>query len=211
MFWKKKEATVEIEPKEEKLPGTKGVPDIVGRHIVVQLKREPDWVWRLKSVERKRANGAKSFDIRVFDEIEADSKRVKVKDYLSLEGHPELVLYEGWYDKDAMTVHLEEKRAVNVDVPIFTEAEIRQKVEALSEPGSTVFFYLAGSPATGGPLGRGAAVVELNPDQKGKKYIVYAADVEGMEPVGKGRRLFDTDNAKQVASYIKEAHHKPRY
>ena len=103
---------------------------------------------------------------------------------------------------------------VSQDVRIFTEAEIREKVEALTEPNSTVFFYVAGSPCSGGPLGRGALVVELNPAYPGnkqKKYIVYATDIEGLEPVGQKRRLFDSDKTKQVAHYIKESHHKPYY
>ncbi|MDD5039155.1 MAG: hypothetical protein PHN78_07560 [Dehalococcoidales bacterium] len=102
--------------------------------------------------------------------------------------------------------------AAGQETTIFTEAEIQQKIEGLSEPGNTVFFYLAGSQASGGPLGRGAAVVELNPNypkEKQRKYIVYAADVIGMEPAGKGKQWFDSDKPKEIAKYIKERHYKP--
>ena len=98
------------------------------------------------------------------------------------------------------------------DVTIYAEEGIQQKVEALSEPGSTVFFYLAGSPREGGPLGRGAAVIELNPNYPGKKqkkYILYIADVAGMQPIGKGTKVFDSDKPKEIASWIKERHYKP--
>ena len=109
-------------------------------------------------------------------------------------------------------MELEEKKKVSYDVPLFTEPQIRQKIEALSEPGSTVFFYLAQGPTWGGPLGRGAAVVELNPNYpKKKKYILYTANVDGMEPVGKGQKLFDSNKAKEIASWIKNAHHKRLY
>jgi len=100
---------------------------------------------------------------------------------------------------------------ITEDVTIFTKAEIQQKIEALSEPGSTVFFYLAGSPSSGGPLGRGAAVVELNPNYPGKgqkRYIVYTDDVEGMKPTNKRRRMFDSDKSKEIARWIKERHYR---
>jgi hypothetical protein len=97
-----------------------------------------------------------------------------------------------------------------------TEAEILKKIEELSQPGATAFFYLSGSPASGGPLGHGAAVVELNPnypgkDQKGKdqkKYILNLADVEGMQPVGKGQKFFGSDKPKELARWVKERHYK---
>ena len=101
---------------------------------------------------------------------------------------------------------------VTKDVPIYQKEEIQQKIEALSEPASTVFFYLAGSSSTGGPLGRGAAVVELNPNYPGKKqkkYIVYVADVEDMAPIDEKAKIFGSDKAKEVASWIKERHYVP--
>jgi len=101
---------------------------------------------------------------------------------------------------------------VSNDVTIFTKGEIQQKIEGLSEPGSTVFFYLAGSPSLGGPLGRGAAVVELNPNYPGKKqkkYNLYTADVEGTEPVGKGEKSYSSDKSKDIASWIKVRHFIP--
>lgn len=231
MFWKKKqmeaiptavkppEAKAEQpSPKPKKLPRPQDIPDVVGRHLIVQKKRDPDWVWRLKAVVRKSAKGGKAFDVRVFDAA-AVPKTVRVKDYTSFDEHPDLILFEGWFDKESMTVELEEKKRgkrigleVSEGVTIFTEAEIWQKIVGLSEPGSTVFFYLAGSPSSGGPLGRGAAVVELNPNYPGKgqkRYIVYTDDVEGMKPTTKRRRMFDSDKSREIARWIKERHYKP--
>ena len=97
------------------------------------------------------------------------------------------------------------------DVIIFTKEEIQQKIEGLSEPGISIFFYLAGSPATGGPLGRGAAVVELNPNYPGKKqkkYILSTVNVEGMELEGKGQKFLESDKAKDIARWISERHQK---
>ena len=36
-------------------------------------------------------------------------KKVGVKDYTSLDGHPDLVLYEGWFEDTTAKVHMEEK------------------------------------------------------------------------------------------------------
>ena len=66
----------------------------------------------------------------------------------------------------------------------------------------------------GGPLGMGAAVIELNPNYPGKKqkkYIVYLADVIDMQPVGERSKLFDSDKPKSIGSWLKEGHHKRRY
>jgi hypothetical protein len=109
---------------------------------------------------------------------------------------------------------LEEKKKVNWDIPILAQAEIQQKIEAISEPGNTVFFYMATGGNNGGPLGMGAAVIELNPNYPGKKqkkYIVYTADVIDMQPVGKGNKLFDSDKPKEIGRWVKDGHHKRMY
>ena len=94
---------------------------------------------------------------------------------------------------------------------IFSKAEIQGQIENLTKPGSTVFFFIAGSPCEGGPLGRGAAIVELNPNYPGKKqhkYNVYVSNVENDKPVGNKQLLFDTDKSKTVIEWIKERHHE---
>ena len=86
--------------------------------------------------------------------------------------------------------------------------------DELSKPGNLVFFYQARGSAHGGPLGMGAAVVELNPsylEKKGGKYNIYTADVVDMQPMGKGQKLFDSNNPKDIAHWIKDAHHKRMY
>ena len=108
MFWKRKAAT--SEPKVEKLPGPKDVPDMVGGHLVTDFNQSPDRVWKLKAVKRRRQESRDAFDVRVFDDIEAATKKVKVQDYTSLDEHPELILFEGWFDPEARQVQLEEKK-----------------------------------------------------------------------------------------------------
>jgi hypothetical protein len=196
-----------------KLPGPRGIPGLVQNFLVTKGKIDSDLVGILKAVVGSRPGEEKAFNIRIFDESEAGAKKIQVKDYDSLNEHPDLIIYEGWFNEAAKQVELEEKKAMPSTI-IFTEAEIQQKIEALSEPGSTVFFYQARGPAQGGPLGMGCAVIELNPNypkKKGKKYIIYTADVIDMQPVGKGQKLFDSNKSKDVARWIKEAHHKRLY
>ncbi|MDH5406871.1 MAG: hypothetical protein OEX80_10070 [Candidatus Aminicenantes bacterium] len=206
MFRKHKE-------KEEKLPAPREIPGLVQKHLIAERKMDPDLARILKAVVCHSPKEEKAFNIRIFDESEAGAKKIQVKDYTSLDKHPDLIIYEGWFNEAAKQVELEEKKAMP-DTTILTEAEIKQKIEGLSELGSTVFFYQARGPAQGGPLGRGCAVVELNPsypEKKGKKYIIYTPDVIDMQPVGKGQKLFDSNKPKDVAHWIKEAHHKRLY
>ncbi len=173
----------------------------------------PDLVKLLRAVERKSTNGA-GFDIRVFDISEAIAKKVEVKDYTSLDECPGLILYEGSFDEEAKQVKLEEKTKVNWDTPIFTQAEIQQKIEGLKETGSTVFFYTARGGKHGGPLGMGAAVIELNPNYPGpkeKKYNLYTTDVVDLQPLDKGAKAFDSDKPKEIARWVKNLHDRRSY
>jgi hypothetical protein len=102
MFWKRKET----KKREEKLPGPTGIPDLAGRYLVVEEKKDADWVWKLKGVvlptEKK-----KGFYCRVFDEGQAARAGVKVKDWTSLDDHPDLILWEGYFDKETNTARRE--------------------------------------------------------------------------------------------------------
>jgi hypothetical protein len=211
MFWNKK--SVKEEVKKERLPGPQAIPALVQKDLVANWKMDPDLAQLLKAVVLKKSNGEKALNIRIFDGSDASAKKVEVKNYSSLDEHPDLTLYEGQFDEASKQVKLEEKKKVSWDTPIFTQSEIQQKIEALSEPGSTVFFYMARGTACGGPLGMGAAVVELNPHlgKKEKKYNVYPTDVVDMQPVGKGEKLFDSDKSRDIAKWVKEAHHKRLY
>jgi hypothetical protein len=93
MFWKKDKNA---------LPGPKGVPNPVGRDIVTKLGGNPEQVWNnFKAVIRPKEGGKDTFEVRVFDGAQAGSKKISVKDYNSLTEHPELILYEGWFNKRA--------------------------------------------------------------------------------------------------------------
>ena len=108
MFWKKKAAT--SEPKVEKLKGPKDIPDIVGGHLVVDFNQNPDVVWKLKAVKRRRQESKNAFDVRVFDDVEAATKNIKIVNYDTLDEHPELILFDGWFDNELRQVQLEDKK-----------------------------------------------------------------------------------------------------
>jgi hypothetical protein len=108
-FWKKKPETVELtKVKEEKLSKPQDIPEAVGRCLVVDLGKDPDWVWKLKSVVRRQAEKHR-YDVRVFDEIQAGARGVRVRDYTSLDEHPDLILFEGWYDKKSHMADIKER------------------------------------------------------------------------------------------------------
>ncbi len=212
MFWNKQSDSEES--KKERLPKPQAIPGLVQKHLVSEWKISPDLVKLLKAVVRENSNVEKTFNIRIFDESEASARKVQVRNYSSFDEHPGMIIYEGQFDEKSKQVKLEEKKKVNWDTPIFTEAEIQQKIEALSTPGSTVFFYMARGSTIGGPLGMGATVVELNPNYPGKKqkkYNIYPTDVIDMQPVEKGLKLFDSDKPKDIARWVKEGHHKREY
>jgi hypothetical protein len=200
--------------KTEGLPGPKKISGVIEKYLVNELKWDPEMLVVINMLIRKNPRSERSFDCRIFDLSEAEATGLKVKDYTSLDAHPELIAYEGWFDEVSKKVELTEKKKISFDTPIFTEKEIRQKIEAMHEPGNTIFFYQARGPAAGGPLGRGAAIIELNPDgadKKGKKYNIYTVNVIGMEPVAKKQKLFDSNKPEEIAKWVSSAHHKRLY
>jgi hypothetical protein len=200
--------------KTEKLSGPRELPGPVQKYLVTDKKMNADIAKLLKVVVRKRPQTEGANDCRIYDPSEAIANEIEVKNYTSLDEHLNLILYDGWFDERGQHVELEEKKKLVYDVPIFTEEEIIKKIEALSEPGSTIFFYLARGAGYGGPLGQGAAIIELNPniqEKKAKKYNIYTANVINMEPVADRRKLFDADKPIQVADWIKQSHHQRTY
>ena len=208
MFWSKKSGK-----EEGKLSGPESMPELVQKYLVSEWKMDPELVNFLSVVKYKNTTGA-AFNIRVFDSSEAIAKKVEVKDYTSLDKVPDLILYEGVFNEHEKQVKLEERTKVNWDTPIFTEDEIQKKIESLKEPGNTNFFYSARGGNYGGPLGKGAAVVELNPNYPGpkqKKYNLYSVDVVNMQLTNKGEKVFDSDQLNKIANWVKGRHEKRQY
>jgi len=69
-------------------------------------------VWGLQSVVRPRSDVKDRFDVRVFDQIQTTKNKVTVVDYTTFDEHPQLILYEGWFDKHTMNARIEEKKPV---------------------------------------------------------------------------------------------------
>ena len=102
MFWKHQEA----KKGEVNLPGPKDIPELAARYMVVQMKKDPDWVWKLKGVVRPTEKKG-AFYCRVFDEGQTTAAGVKVKDWTSLDERPELILWEGYFDKGTLETRQE--------------------------------------------------------------------------------------------------------
>ena len=89
-----------------KLGRPKALPQQIGQYLVLNEKMDPDWVWNLKCVLNARSDNKHAFDFRVFSMVDAASKGVAVKDYGTLETHPELILFHGWYNKTTNQIEL---------------------------------------------------------------------------------------------------------
>lgn len=85
-------------PKVEKLLGPRQMPGLVEKHIIAEYKMDPDLVRILKAVVRTSSTEEGIFNIRIFDESEALAKNIQVKGYTSLDQHPDLIIYEGWFN-----------------------------------------------------------------------------------------------------------------
>jgi len=92
-------------PRKPKLKPPSDLPQQVGRYLVVNLGQDPDWVWELKAVVKPVEGGKKSVRrFRVYDPVQSAKQWIKIIDYHSLDDYPELILYEGDYDKDTNAV-----------------------------------------------------------------------------------------------------------
>lgn len=107
-FWAKKDQK-EGGINRESLPKPQGIPEVVGRHLVVEMKKDPDFVWKLMAAKRPKPENKNAFDVRVYSAAEAGAKGVNIKNFDTLDSVPELILFEGWYDKGANTAKLVDK------------------------------------------------------------------------------------------------------
>lgn len=89
------------------LPGPKGIPQLVARHLVVDKGQDPDWVWGLQSVVLPKEGEKNFFNVRVFNSNDVSMKNVSVKNYHSLDEHPDLIIFQGWFNNDTMQVGIE--------------------------------------------------------------------------------------------------------
>jgi hypothetical protein len=95
-FWK---TANKNDQRPSKLPKPKDLPDRIGIHLITQLKQDPDWVWTLKGVVRPTTE-KNNFEIRIFDPEEAFLSDVIVTHFNCLEDFPELIRFEGYFNKN---------------------------------------------------------------------------------------------------------------
>jgi hypothetical protein len=104
MFWNKKTNGTHGEV----YNSPKDIPQILGQYLVVNLAKNADWVWRLKATTVQHGDNKDVFDFRIFDPAGVDYQKFKIKDYNSFGDHPELILFEGWYNKRTFEIHIKE-------------------------------------------------------------------------------------------------------
>ena len=88
------------------LPEPKGLPTGVASYMVVKMEKDPMWVLDLKVVLRP-AGKKNAFYCRVFDATQTAGAKVNVKDWTSLDEHPDLIVLECYFDKDTNIVRPE--------------------------------------------------------------------------------------------------------
>ncbi|MFH1488266.1 MAG: hypothetical protein ABII06_05135 [Pseudomonadota bacterium] len=58
------------------------------------------WV-KYKAAVRQHLNDSEVFDVRIFDEWYVKEKKVKVVDFSSLDDKPELIILQGWFNRES--------------------------------------------------------------------------------------------------------------
>ena len=99
MNWKFWEAFSSDSEREGRLAGPTTIPEPVARYMVVDLKEEAEWVWRLKAVLSPRPGSKHEFFFRVYEESKTAAMRVKVQNYSSLDAHKSLIILEGSFNR----------------------------------------------------------------------------------------------------------------
>ncbi len=103
-FWKKN--GTEPSAKTKKLPKPKELPESVGRKLVVEFEIDPDEAWSLRYVSRPSETKPGVQDFRLFNPSQATRMMLIVKDWTSLDDHPDLIRYEGQFDRNNRSVEL---------------------------------------------------------------------------------------------------------
>lgn len=208
MFWKRNDTG----RKGAKLSMPKDIAEIVKKYITSVQMIDSDTLPFLKEVVKSRENDDTISDIYIFDPSDAEARGIKVQNYNTVKENPDLIIAEGWFREAEKKLELTPKNSIP-KIKFFTDAEILRQIEGLKEPGSSVFFYVNAGNGTGGPLGRGAAVIRVNAGSEGKKtkkYSIYGASVVDMQPTKSEIKVFETDKANEIVKWVSGSH-KPRF
>lgn len=208
MFWKRKDN----DSKATKLSGPKDVPEIIKKQITPDMI-DPATIPFLKILTKGSEKGDKVLDFRLYDPSDAEARALKIVNYTSLDGINDMIIGEGSYDEAAKSAAINIKKKLP-KYKLLNYDEILKGIESLAQDKSSVYFYASAGVGAGGPLGRGAIIVKLNPtngEKKRKKYGVYGSNVINMLPdAQKEVPIFDSDKSKDIAKWVVDAH-KPRF
>ncbi len=108
MFFKKSKVNQSAEPSRG-LPKPAMIPDPVGTYLVTELKMDPDYVWKLKAATRPWPENKKVCHFRVYDERVTEREGKKILDYITLDTHPDLILFQGVLDRPFFKVVMKEE------------------------------------------------------------------------------------------------------
>jgi hypothetical protein len=204
MFWKK-------DKDQKKLSRPRELPEFVKKYIEANQFVDVASLPFLKVVVKASENGNKNSEIIVYDPSDAEAREIKVENYESIKANPALIMLEGSVNESEKKVNLAAKKNIP-KIKFYTEDEIVQQIEGLKTPNSSIYFFVNAGTGSGGPLGRGCAIVKLNSEngKKVKKYGIYGASVIDMQPSKNESKIFDSDKSKEVAKWIATSH-KPRF
>lgn len=88
--------------------GSKDIPSCVYLHLMTELKLPAESLVKLRSVLKTGIYDSKP--VTFFRIYNPDNEQfIQVKDFIYLDEHPELILYEGFWEKSNDRVHLEPK------------------------------------------------------------------------------------------------------
>jgi len=106
-FWEKKQplSNGSNGPK-IKMSGPKDIPEVIGIYLISHVNSDPDFTWSLKCVLRRHPDKKSRYDFRIFNPNQRGIENTPIKDYTSLDNRPELILFQGMFDKQTYEVEL---------------------------------------------------------------------------------------------------------
>ncbi len=118
MNWKywQKFSTKQSQTAARRLAAPTTIPEVVARYMVVDLKKEAEWVWYLRAVERSCSESKHLFDARIFEADKTISAKVSVRDYDSLKNHPKLIVLQCRYNRKTGDVHIDQSHEQQMKV-----------------------------------------------------------------------------------------------
>ena len=97
MFWKNKKKTVGSGPRKV----DKVLYEIIGKEWDNIPQDDGDHWVKYMAVMRPQQEDGDTYDVRIYDEGTAEKNRFRTIDYDTFDQNPELILFEGWFNRKA--------------------------------------------------------------------------------------------------------------